>query len=279
MKPLGLLLAAGFCLLIPSTSKAQTTGRVECARNDGYVYLYSSMATMEVRTTLQCGEIVQISSRSDACFSVRTSKGEVGYIPSTNIVVLKDQPGPNHPQAGATPPARERMSYDERPPAPLAPVNAAPGFALLNNTQVRVRLLKALSSASAHPGDAVEFEVLEDVLVDGVTVIAKGSKATGKVVEAEAKKRFGHDGKVSFNVNSVRLADNESAPVRCFYESLGSSHSSSNSVVPLASGKDATIPEGTEFTARVDGDVRLKREAFLAAKDAPAPPTPTATTH
>jgi hypothetical protein len=40
-------------------------------------------------------------------------------------------------------------------------------------------------------------------------------------------------------------------------------------VVPLASGKDATVPQGTKFTVLVDGHVFLKRESFATAKDVP----------
>jgi hypothetical protein len=265
MKYLTLLLVAAGSLLLPCTTKAQSTGRIDCARNDGYIYLYSSITTMDVRTTLQCGEVVQITGRYDTYFAARTSKGEVGYIPISNIVLLKDQPGPGLPQPSTPPPARERTPYDERPPAPVAPPTPAiPAFTLLNNTNVRVRVLKTLSSSTARTGDAVELEVLEDVFLDGVTVIARGAKATGTIAEAEPKKHFGHDGKISFNINSVRLVNNDSAPVRCFYESSGSS---SNSAVSLSSGKDATIPQGLELTARIDGDVHLRRETFLAAKD------------
>ena len=46
--------AAFFCLMLPSIAQAQSVGQVECPRSGGYVYLYSSMITLDVRTTLQC---------------------------------------------------------------------------------------------------------------------------------------------------------------------------------------------------------------------------------
>lgn len=280
MKSLPLFLAAGFCLLFSSVCIAQSTGRVECPRSDGYIYLYSSTATMDVRTTLQCNEVVQITGRFETYFAVRTAKGDTGYVPLANLVVLKDQPGSGVPQPAAPPISRERTPYDARPQAPApSTLRTAPAFTLVKDTPIRVRILKAVSSATAHAGDAIEFEVLEDVLVDGVVVITRGSTATGNVVVAEPKKHFGHDGKLAFNITSVRLADNEQAPVRCFHETSGAATSSSSSVVPLGSGKDATVPQGAEFTALVDGDVHLRREAFGAAKDAPTAPasSPTAT--
>jgi len=40
--------AAVFFLVSPSPRWAQNTGRIDCPRNDGYVYLYSSIVTMDV---------------------------------------------------------------------------------------------------------------------------------------------------------------------------------------------------------------------------------------
>lgn len=259
MKSFGLLAVSILGLLLAPLGKAQSTGRVECARSDDYIYLYSSVVTLDVRKTLQCGEIVQITGTYDNYYAARTVKGDTGYVPKATIVLLKDQAGTGLP--AATAPSRERTPYDERPKAPAAAAGPKViGFALVKNTPVRVKLEKGLSSATAHVGDAVELEVLEDVLVDGVVVIARGAKAAGKVAEVEPKKHFGHDGKIAISIASVRLSDNESAPVRGYYEAFGSS--SSSSPVQIGSGKDATIAEGTDFQALVDGDVHLKREDF-----------------
>jgi hypothetical protein len=267
MKFPAILLAIASLSIFSTTARAQSSGRVECARSDGYIYLYSSMTTLDVRTTLQCGEIVRITGNYEFYYGARTAKGEIGYIPIGNITLLKDEAGPAAPQPAAAPPARERTPYDERAVAPPAPVSSVPDFALLKDTPIRVKLLQNLSSATAHTGDPVEFEVLEDVLVKGVLVVSRGSKATGAVAEVEIKKRFGHDGKVSFNINSVLLTNNETAPVRCYFSSIGSSNATA-SAKPLASGKDAAIAQGTEFTARIDGNVPLKRESFPTNRNA-----------
>ena len=274
MRPFGLLAVLVFSLFFPSPGQAQNTGRVECARSDDYIYLYSSVATLDVRKTLQCGEVLQITGTYDNYYAARTAKGDTGYVPKAAIVLLKDLPSTGLQQAA--PPSRERTPYDERPkPAVVAAAPKVLGFVLLKDTPVRVRLAKGLSSATAHPGDTVEFEVLEDVLVDGVVVIARGAKATGTVAESEPKKHFGHDGKIAISVTSVRLSDNDAAPVRLYYEAFG--NSSSGSPVALGSGKDATIAPGTDFTALIDGNIRLKREDFSAGKDSTTTSGPEAT--
>jgi hypothetical protein len=143
-------------------------------------------------------------------------------------------------------------------------VSAVPaGFDLTlpNGTPIHVKLTKAISSATAKVGEVVEFEVSQEVLVDGVRVIPIGAKASGTVTEAEPKKRMGHGGKLTLAINFVRLANNEKATVRSFLETTGAS-SAAGSVLPLAHGKDVVFTEGTEFTAFVDGDMFLKRAAL-----------------
>ena len=271
-------IAAVFCLLLPAIGKAQSVGQIGCPRSEGYVYLYSSMTTMDVRGTLQCGEQVQITGRYDTYFGVRTAKGETGYVPLSSLLFLKDKPGPNTPKAPPPPPARPRIAYDDPaahaqiPPSTPA---AGSGFTLVNGTPIHLKLNKTISSATAHVGDVVDLVVLEEVLVDGLCVIPERAVAIGIVSEAEPKKRMGHGGKLGLSINFVRLRDDEKAAVRSYQESNGT-NSSSGAALPLSSGKDVVFTQGTEFTAYVDGDMPLKREAFQAAKEgansAPAPP-------
>ena len=233
------------CLLFSLPASAQSTGRIDCARDGGYVYLYSSMTTLEVRMTLQCGDVLRITGRSDDYYSVRTAAGEAGFVPRTSVVLLKDQPGTGLPTPATKPPARERTHYDQPGSDVTQPARTgAAAFALANNTPIRVKLSKTISSATAHAGDAVELEVVEDVIVDGVTVLPAGSKVNGAIAEAEPKKRFGHGGKLAFSVTSMTLADGEQIKVRCYQESSGSSNTSADAVLPLSSGKDVTIPKG-----------------------------------
>jgi hypothetical protein len=270
--------AAFFCLVFPAFAQAQSVGQVECPRGDGYVYLYSSMTTLDVRTTLQCGEQVQITGRYDLYLGVRTAKGEVGYVPVESVLLLKDKPGAKAPQPKTVQPtARERTPYDAPtvPTEVAEPASSSPSeFTLRNGTPIHLKLGKTISSATAHVGDVVDLQVAEEVIVNGLVVIPKGAAATALVTEAEPKKRLGHGGKLGFNINSVRLRDDEKAAVRSYQESNGSSNSA-GAILPLASGKDVVFTEGTDFTAYVDGDMKLKKEAFQAEKGsssaAPAP--------
>jgi len=260
------------CVLLPANLRAQSAGQVECPRSGDYVYLYSSMTTLDVRTTLQCGEQLQITGRYDRYFGVRTAKGEIGYVPVESLLLLKDKPGTKAPQPKTMQPARERTPYD----APVKPgevASSAPPspseFTLRNGTPIHLKLAKTISSATAHVGEVVDLRV-----VNGLSVIPSGAAAIGLVTDAEPKKRMGRGGKLAFSINFVHLKDDEKAAVRSFQESTGSNNSA-GAILPLSSGKEVVFTEGTEFTAYVDGDMQLKKEAFQAQKDpssaAPAP--------
>jgi hypothetical protein len=261
MKTLAWSCLAAWCFFFPAVSNAQKTGRIECARNDGYVYLYSSMTTLDVRATLQCGAVVQITGRFEFYYGVISAKGDPGFVPLSTVVLLKDRPGsgPAMPDA----PARERMHYDEPAAETIAPKNpgVAP-FTLVKDTPIRVRLTKTLSSGVAHTGDAVELEIVDDVSLEGVVVLRQGAKAHGVVAKAEPKKHFGHAGSVAFSLTSIELADGEKVAVRCYQEVSGDSNNSADSVFPLASGKDVALAQKSEYTALVDIDAHLKREGF-----------------
>lgn len=270
------ILALLLLLLSPAHCKAQEIGQVECARSGDYVYLYSSMVTLDIRGTLQCGQQVEITGRYDSYFGVRTAKGETGYVPQDSLLLLKTAPGAKPVLAPSKATVREKIHYDQ-PGSTAPPPSNAPDpskiVVLLDSTPVHMKLGRELSSAAAQVGDEVNLEVSEDIVIDGLLIIPKGANATGVVNEAEPKKALGRGGKLSILVRSVRLANNDQAVLRSGGEAKGA-NSSAGVVIPVMRGKNVILPKGMEITAYVNGDTRLKRELFRPAPDAPdAPPT------
>jgi hypothetical protein len=162
--------------------------------------------------------------------------------------------------------------------AQAATVSSAP-FVLHDATAVRLRLSRNLTSADATTGDTIDFEVLEDVKIDDLTVIARGAKATGTITDAEHKKRMARGGKLDVTIDYVRLVDDEKIALRAMRENKGGGHTGAMTggivataliVWPAAPfflfmhGKDATMPKGTEITAYTDGEIKLDRQKFLA---------------
>jgi hypothetical protein len=134
--------------------------------------------------------------------------------------------------------------------------NAAP-LILHDATPIRLRLKRNLSSESAKAGESVDFEVLDDLKVDDVLVVARGGTALATVTEAEQKKFMTRGGKLDVNVDYVRLVNGDKVAVRAVKEAKGSH-------------MDVTIPRGTEVTAFVDGEIKLDRTK-LAAVTSPEP--------
>ena len=183
------------------------------------------------------------------------------------------------------------------PPGQSQPANAQPtapsrGFILQDGTAVTLRLGRSLSSADAHAGDRVDFEVAEEVSVNRIVVIPKDSPASGTVITAHKKRRMGRAGKLDVSIESVQLADGEKAALRAVKESQGGSHTGimaggmvatslivwpAAPVFLLMHGKDVTIPKGTEVTAYISGDVKLDPAKFQPAPFVPAAPPVRAT--
>src|SRR5260370_7742627 len=97
------ILAVFAFLLMPAVSNAQKLGQIACSKQDGYVYLYSSIATLEIRATLKCGQQVQVLDRSDNFVHVVTDKAEDGFVAANSLLFLKTAPAPMSPPPPGTP--------------------------------------------------------------------------------------------------------------------------------------------------------------------------------
>ena len=162
-------------------------------------------------------------------------------------------------------------------PSPAVAATAGVGFLLEDGTPVHLVLSENLSSADAVTGQTVEFEVVDDVIVNGFVVIPRGATAWATVTDAEHKKRMGRAGKLDLNVDKVRLADGEKALLRAVKDTKGGGHTgamvgamvaTSLVIWPAAPlfllmhGKDVTIPKGTNISAFVQGDMTLDESKF-----------------
>jgi len=132
----------------------------------------------------------------------------------------------------------------------------------------------------------VDFEVLDDITVNGTLVIPKGGLAFATVTEAQAKRRMARGGKLDINIDYVKLVSGEKAALRAVKDVKGGGHTGgmvggmvATSLVffPAAPfflfmhGKDISIPKGTEITAYVNGDMKLDIAKFQPAAPANTP--------
>ncbi len=178
------------------------------------------------------------------------------------------------------------------PPQLAAPSGPLQPHTLLDGTPVKLRLSQTLSSADAKVNQEVPFEVVEDIKVDDVVVLPKGATAIGTVTEAEHKKNMGRAGKLNMSISYARLGDNEKVALRAVRDAKGTGHVGAMTGAIVATsivffpaaplflfmhGKDITIPQGTEITAFVEGDMHLDMAHFGVVPPAPTSVALTAT--
>ena len=179
--------------------------------------------------------------------------------------------------SGTEPEKQSATPAPAEQPADTSNFTSAKGFVLEDSIPVKLRINRTISSADCHVGDTVDFEVVQDVSVNGTLVISKGGLAFATVTEAQAKRRMARGGKLGVNVDYVKLVSSEKAPLRAVKDLKGGGHTGvmvggivATGIVffPAAPfflfmhGKDITIPKGTEITAYVSGDMKLDIAKF-----------------
>lgn len=150
-------------------------------------------------------------------------------------------------------------------------------FLLEDQTPVKLRLNRNVSSADAKVGDTVDFEVVEDVKVADKVVIPRGAIALGTVTAAKPKGRMGKAGKLDMILDSIKLSSGEKVLLRATKEAKGNGKTGAmvgGMVVTgllffpaaplflLMKGKDINIAKGTEVTGYVNGTVELDYSKF-----------------
>lgn len=195
--------------------------------------------------------------------------------------------------AGTQAPAAPPEQQTAQPAAPQQTAEgsnftSAKGFVLEEATPVRLRFSRTVSSADAHVGDTVDFEVLQDVTVNGTLVIPKSGVAFGTVTEAQPKRRMARGGKLEINIDYVKLLNGDKAALRAVKAGKGGGHTGAMTAGIVATGlvffpaapfflfmhgKDITMPKGAEFTAYVNGDMKLDIAKFQPAAPASSQPS------
>ena len=180
---------------------------------------------------------------------------------------------------------QEKQSKKDKKTAPVqsaAPASPAPtrpplAFGLAEDTPVRLKLTRTMSSKDAKADEKVDFEVLEDIKVGDAVVVQHGAMAIATVTEAQPKRTMGRAGKLNINIDYVQLVDGEKVPLRAVKGGSGGTHTAAMTGAIVATsilffpaapfflfmhGKDITIPKGTEVSAYVAADTPLDPTKF-----------------
>src|SRR5712691_6899844 len=150
-------------------------------------------------------------------------------------------------------------------------------------TSIDIEATYTVSSIDFRPGDYLSFRVLIPVMIDGVTLIDKGSLVTGRVVEAKRGGHWGKAGRLSWTIQDVVAMDGTRVPLQAQKDLptgrngiKGTSHGgevATKTVLfgallfplsPLAlmsgfkRGENAVLPEGKRFVVYVQGETVVK---------------------
>lgn len=165
-----------------------------------------------------------------------------------------------------------------------AAVRPALAFGLAEDTPVRLKLARNMSSKDAKVNDKVDFEVVDDVKVGDTIVIQRGGMAIATVTEAKPRRRLGRSGKLNMNIDYVQLVTGDKVSLRAVKGGSGGTRTAAMTGAMVATGilffpaaplflfmkgKNIEIPKGTEITAYVAADTPLDPEKFVAKATTP----------
>jgi hypothetical protein len=151
-----------------------------------------------------------------------------------------------------------------------------------SGTPVELRLAETISSAHAHKGDRLEFEVVQDVAIRGFTLIRSGSRAKGTVVGVKGKRLLGIGGHVMIKLDSVELTTGRtiglvvrrdfkgrSRTLRTGLEMAvtGAIYWPAAPVFLLSRGQDRTVLKGTDVTAYTQVDTLVGTEDLPRSRE------------
>ncbi len=144
-------------------------------------------------------------------------------------------------------------------------------------TAIKIRLRRYLSANEVKEGKRFAFQVMEDVMVDGLTVIRKEAIGWGQVTNAEKSKIFDRAAKLNFAIDYVKAVNGQNIPVRDYHEGMSGTSKGKTATktvavgalqggigilgMALTKGKNVGIRAGTEFIVFSNSDQNLKLKA------------------
>jgi len=163
---------------------------------------------------------------------------------------------------------------------------ALPGYAaqvpVRDGQTVKLKLRNILTTNNIQKGDEIEFDVAEDVLVNGHVVIAKGATARGRIVDVKgAFNPRARDAEVIFEFLTVSAADGQNLPLRPQPEKSKKSKDEDiheRSPLPGQVSRVVGADKGKEYAVYVNGSFSIAASDAIAVTPAVAPAAPAAAT-
>lgn len=121
-------------LAVGIPAMAGQKGAVQCEVNEERVWVYDSLANLNVEARLNCGDSVEILGQEKGYVKIRTTSGRVGYVPKDTLPNLPAAASPSGTNTAADQPislaeaalrAREALEKEREQPATPKQLSAA----------------------------------------------------------------------------------------------------------------------------------------------------------
>lgn len=144
--------------------------------------------------------------------------------------------------------------------------NVMPGHIYIpKKTMLNVELIEPANSKTHKKNQQVEFKTTENLIINGVVVIPKGTVGMGYVYEVQKAGGFGRKGVLRIAGKEIKTLNNVSVPLRKGLEGKGKTDGGAVAVAAAVSlvgglfmkGSNINYPAGTDFKVEVRDNVDL----------------------
>lgn len=157
-------------------------------------------------------------------------------------------------------------------PTVLTPITIPDG------TPLEVEATYTVSSAEVEEGSAVSFTVVHPVVINGVTVVARGARATARVTKAKKGGSWGRAGTLAWMMQDVIAVDGTKVPLEFSKSTRGDSKGGTVTTGIIVTGvlfwpaapfwgfkkgKDAKVPAGRRFDVTVHGNATVQARILV----------------
>ncbi len=161
------------------------------------------------------------------CQSGSQNQGGAEDSPSTSAA--------SSPAAGANPsssrPALQRRSEAPAQAAPVTQTITVPA-----GTEIHIRLSSGISSATASSGNGFQGSLTEPLVVNGVTVAARGSVVNGQVTSAVSSGRLKRPAELSLVLTSITPEGGQQTPISTHTWSVSGKSHKKRDIVMIGGG-------------------------------------------
>ena len=219
-----------------------------------------------VRAKLPAALIIEKINSSSCAFDTFPSVlAELKYkgVPDEVLMAMVQAP-----HGGRAPVARNKTAA----PANEAPV-AITQLTIPDGTPLEVECTYTVSSSEVEEGSAVSFTVVHPIIINGVTVIARGARATARVTKAKKGGSWGRAGTLAWMMQDVAAVDGTKIPLEFAKSTKGDSKGGTVTTAVIVTGvlfwpaapfwgfkkgKDAKVPAGRRFEVTVHGNAIIQ---------------------